>query len=136
MLHHSFWAVVALVGLYTIAAAQQRQPFSGTWNGRSTLGANDSVLIIFVLTIAPDGKSATMKVANKNLIPIRVLAVGGDSMVTEAGPYRSIVRPWESVKSLRTTAHLKGDTLKGITEVRYESGELVKARTEATRVVK
>ena len=100
------------------------------------MGANDSVLIIFVLTIAPDAKSATMKVANKNLIPIRVLAVGGDSMVTEAGPYRSIVRPRESVKSLRTIAHLKGNALRGITEVLYENGEIVKARTELTRVMK
>jgi len=134
MLRHFCWSVVAVVGLYTSAAAQTPHRFSGTWNGQSTLGANDSVLIIFVLTIASDAKTAIMKVANQNLIPIRILAVGGDSMVTEAGPYRSIVRPWEGVKTLRTVAHIKGDTIRGTTEVLYASGELVKARTKATRV--
>jgi hypothetical protein len=98
------------------------------------VGANDSVLIIFALTIAADGKSATMGFFNQAPVPARTIAVGGDSMVTEAGPYKGILRPWESVRSLRSVAHFKGDTMRGTFEAVYAKGDTVKGRTEATRV--
>jgi hypothetical protein len=47
----------------------------------------------FVLTIAADGKSATIRFPNRDPIPTRILAMGGDSVVTEAGPYPSVLRP-------------------------------------------
>src|SRR5580765_1052458 len=104
MRRHICWCVVALVGLYNTAGAQESRGFSGRWNSRAMVGANDSVLIIFALTIAADGKSATMGFFNQAPVPARIIAVGGDSMVTEAGPYKGILRPWESVKSLRSVA--------------------------------
>jgi hypothetical protein len=134
MLRHICWSVVALVGLHTSAGAQQSVGISGTWNVRSVVGANDSVLIIFALTIAADGKSAIMKIPNEAPVPMRILAVGGDSIVTEAGPYASIVRASGSVKSLRSVAYFKGDEMWGTFEALYVNGDLVRGRTEATRV--
>ena len=93
MLRHICWCVAALVGLYTTAGAQASPGFAGRWNGRAMVGANDSVLIVFALTIAPDGKSATMGFFNQPPVPVRIIAVGGDSMVTEAGPYQGVLRP-------------------------------------------
>jgi len=134
MLRHICWSVVALVGLYTAAGAQKPVGVSGTWNVTSVVGANDSVLIIFALTIAPDGKSATMKIPTQDPVPMRILALGGDSLVTEAGPYRSIVRAGESVTLLRTVVYFKDDAMWGTFEARYANGDVVKGRTEATRV--
>ena len=132
MLRHICWSVVALVGLSQ--TPQQSRSFAGKWNGRVMVGANDSVLIVFALTIAADGKSATMGFFNQDPVPARILAVGGDSMVTEAGPYQSILRPWESVKSLRGIAHFKGDRMWGTFEAVYAKGDAVQGRTAATRV--
>ena len=134
MLRHICWSVVALVGLCTTAGAQEPLGVSGTWNVRSVVGANDSVLIIFLLTIGADGKSAIMKIRNQDPVPMRILAVGGDSIVTEAGPYRGIVRAGKSVTSLRTVAHFKGDAMWGTFEAVYANGDVVKGRAEATRV--
>jgi len=134
MLRHICWSVAALVALSTSAGAQQSRDFAGKWNGRAMVGANDSVIIIFALTIAPDGKSATMGFFNQDPVPARILAVGGDSMVTEAGPYQSILRPKESVTSLRAVAHFKGDTMWGTFEAVYAKGATVQGRIKATRV--
>jgi hypothetical protein len=57
------------VALSTTAGAQQSQSLAGRWNGRAMVGANDSVLIIFALTIAADGRSATMGFFNQDPIP-------------------------------------------------------------------
>ena len=134
MLRHICWFVAALVGLSTTAGAQTPRGFSGKWNGRAMVGANDSVVIVFALTIAADGKSATMGFFNQAPVPARILAVGGDSMVTEAGPYPSVLRPWESVTSLRSVAHFKRDRMWGTFEAVYAQGETAQGRIEATRL--
>jgi hypothetical protein len=134
MLRHICWSLVALVALSTTAGAQESHAFAGRWNGRAMVGANDSVIIVFALTIAADGKSATMGFFNQEPVPARILAAGGDSMVTEAGPYQSILRPRESVTSLRAVAHFKGDTMWGTFEAAYVKGETVQGRIKATRV--
>ena len=133
MLRQLCYSVTALVGLVTVAAAQQAGP-GGTWNGRSTIGPKDSVVVPYVLTIAADGKSATMKFPTRDPIPTRVLAVGGDSIVTEAGPYPSILRAGLTVKSLRTVAHYTGNTMEGTFEAHYSNGDVVKGTTKARRV--
>jgi hypothetical protein len=134
MLRHTCWFVAALVGLSTAAGAQESRGWAGKWNGRATVGANDSVLIVFAFTIAPDGKSATMGFYNQDPIPAHIVAVGGDSMVTEAGPFQSVLKPWESVISLLSVAHFKGDKMWGTFEAAYPKGDPVQGRIEATRV--
>ena len=130
MRRHLCLAIAALLGLVTSAAAQGA---AGTWNGKSMVGPKDSVVTTYALTIAADGKSATMKFANRDPIPTRILAMGGDSMVSEAGPYPSILRPGQTVKSLRTIAHYKGDAMWGTFEAQYGNGDVVKGKTTATR---
>jgi len=97
------------------------------------IGPKDSVVVTYVLTIGANGTSATMTFPNHDPIPTRVLTAGGDSIVTEAGPYPSILRPGQTVKSLRTVAHYKGNTMTGTFEALYANGDVVKGKTEATR---
>jgi hypothetical protein len=54
-------------------------------------------------------------------IPVRVVAVEGDSIVTEAGPYESVLRKGVQV-STRTVTRLDGDRLTGTTVAKYEGG--------------
>lgn len=134
MLRHICWSVAALVALFTTAGAQQPHAFAGKWNGRGMVGANDSILIVFALTIAPDGKTATLGFFQQDPVPARIVAMGGDSIVTEAGPYQSILQPREPVTTLRAVAHFKGDKMWGTFEAVYPKGDPVRGRLEATRV--
>ena len=133
MLRHICWSVAAIVALSTTAGAQASPSSSGKWNGRAMVGANDSVIIIFALTVAADGKSATMGFFNQDPVPARILAAGGDSMAFEAGPYQSVLRPREAT-TLRSVAHFKGDKMWGTFDAVYAKGETASGRVEATRV--
>jgi hypothetical protein len=130
MLRQLCWSLAAVVGLVTSAAAQGA---AGTWNGTSTIGPRDSVITTYVLTIAADGKSATMTFPNRDPIPTRVVAMAGDSVVTDAGPYPSILRPGQTVNLLRTVVHYKGDAMWGAFEAKYANGDVVKGKMAATR---
>jgi len=59
--------------------------------------------------------------------------LAGDSVVTEAGPFPSVLRPGQTVTLLRSVAHFKGDTMSGTFEATYENGDVVKGKTLATR---
>jgi len=106
---------------------------AGVWNGKSMTGAKDSVVTTYTLWIAPDGKSATIKFPNRDAIPSRVAAMGGDSIVIETGPYPSILRPGQTVDLVRTVVHVKGDMMMGAFETRYAGGDVVKGKMEAMR---
>lgn len=144
-------SLTALVGCVTIAAAQQppqqpgQQPMGamrtvpkptgaeGTWSAKTMIGANDSVVASYVLTVAPDSKSATITFPNREAIPARIIALAGDSLVTEVGPFLSILRPGQTVTLLRSVAHFKGDTMSGTFEAKYENGDVVTGKSRATR---
>src|SRR3989442_13876504 len=94
----------ALAAVYaTAAVAQNPAPakkggiklsdVAGTWDVKSVMGQKDSVVVTSVVTATADGKGWTIKLANRDPIPVRVVAVGGDSVVTEAGPYGGSLRP-------------------------------------------
>jgi hypothetical protein len=127
------WSVAALMGCVTLAAAQQAPGVAGSWNAETMTGPKDSVVTGYVLTIAADGKSATMTFPKRDPIPVRILAMGGDSVVTEAGPYPSILRPGQTVTSLRSVAHYKGNAMWGTFEAHYANGDVLKGKTKATR---
>ena len=135
-------STVALIGHATAAGAQARAPaqrggiklseVAGTWDVKSMAGPKDSVVVPSVVTATADGKGWTMKLANREPIPVRVVAVGGDSVVTEAGPFESVLRPGQMVTT-RTAGHYKGDTMTGTIEARYASGDVIWLKTAGTR---
>ncbi|PYP22823.1 MAG: hypothetical protein DMD53_01395 [Gemmatimonadetes bacterium] len=130
------------VGSATAAIAQNPAPakkggikladVAGTWDSKTVLGPKDSVVVTSVLTATADGKGWTIKLANRDPIPVRVVAVGGDSVVMEAGPYESILRPGQMVTT-HTVGHYKGDAMTGTIEARYASGDVLRGKTTATR---
>jgi len=135
-------AAVVAAGYATAAVAQNPAPakkggikladVAGTWDGKSMVGPKDRVVASFVVTATADGKGWTMKFPNRDAIALRVLSSGGDSVVTEAGPYQSILRPGQMVTT-RISGHYKGDTMTGTFEAHYASGDVLRGKAAATR---
>jgi hypothetical protein len=72
---------------------------------------------------------------NRKPIPVRVIAIAGDSIVTEAGPYASFVRKGLMVRT-RTINRLQDGKLVGTIEARYAMGgrdSVAYRRMEGTR---
>ena len=78
----------------------------------------------------------TWKLANGSTVKVRVVAVGGDSIVTDAGPYESVLRPGIQTRN-RTVYRLRDGKLIGTIEAHYTlpRGDSVAQRhSEGTRV--
>ena len=137
-------SAVALAGHATAASAQKPAPtpmahagmklsdVAGTWDVKSVMGPKDSVVVTSVVTATADGKGWTIKLASRDPIPVRVVAVGGDSVVTEAGPYQSVLRPGQMVTT-RISGHYKVDTMTGTFEAHYAAGDVLRGKAAATR---
>jgi hypothetical protein len=93
---------------------------AGTWKVRSTDegGANP---IETELRATADTSGWTLIGPDRKSYPVRVVAVGGDSIVTESGPRPSFVRKGAQVTT-RTVYRLEGDKLVGRTESRFKIG--------------
>ena len=94
---------------------------------------SDSVIATVLITVSDDAKTWIMKFSDRPPIPVRVVATGGDSVVTDAGPYPSTKRPGQSVTLLHSVSHFKGDHMNGTFQAYYSGGLVVEGKTEATR---
>ena len=93
---------------------------AGTWKVRTT-DAQGGTPIETHLRATGDSSGWTMVGPDNKSVPVRVVTVGGDSIVTEAGPFPSYVLKGAKV-SIRTAYRLQGDKLVGTTEARYKIG--------------
>jgi hypothetical protein len=136
-------SAAVLAGCVTAAGAQQpaaqkpapapRYTVAGTWDGKTMTGPKDSVVATFELKATADTTGWTLKFPGRDPYAARVVAMGGDSVVTEVGPYPSVLRPGVTVTLLRTTGHYTGDTMTGTFEARYATGDVLKGKVAATR---
>jgi hypothetical protein len=107
---------------------------AGKWKVRSTDEAGGTPAEI-KLVATGDTSGWTMTGSNGKPVPVRVVAVAGDSIVTEAGPYESFVRKGVQVTT-RTVSRLEGGRLVGTIEARYTTkggDSVVQRRSEGTR---
>jgi len=114
------------------AAGLKASDVAGTWDGKTMMGPKDSVVATWVMTVAADGKSWTMTLPNRAPIAARIVAMGGDSVVAEMGPYESVVRPGQMVTT-RSTGHFKGDAVNGTLEGHFASGAVLPGKWVETR---
>ena len=108
---------------------------AGRWNARSVPESGDTTPTLFVLTATADTAGWTQTFPNREPVPMRVTAVGGDSIATEAGPFESVRRAGVQVRT-HTVWRMMGDHLMGTTVARYETtgaDSVLRFRTEATR---
>ncbi len=113
--------------------------FAGTWYGTATpVGSNTVAANVEMLaTSTPDGWSFTVvsaaNPAEASTTPARVVAFEGDSVILEAGPFPSTLRPGEMV-STRSVYRLQNDSMVGVVQATYPaSGETVTLNSTATR---
>jgi hypothetical protein len=91
---------------------------AGKWKIRSTDETGGNV-VESGLTATSDTTGWTMEVPNNpKPIPVRVIAVAGDSIVTDAGPFQSALRKGLQVNT-RTTYRIQDGKLVGDIEARY-----------------
>ncbi|SRR5579863_251428 len=137
-MHTTFLAAAALIaGFATTAGAQgsgiKLSDVAGKWTVKGSVGPNDSVVVTSVVNATANPKTWTLTYPNRDPLPMRVVASGGDSIVTEVGPYPSMLRKGQTVTLLHSVGHYKGDTMTGWFEAHYSSGDVVKGKQEATR---
>jgi hypothetical protein len=116
------------------AAPSAPADFAGKWKLRTTDEAGGQA-VESELTATADTSGWTLKRPNGKTLPVRVLAMGGDSIVLEAGPYESALRKGVPVRS-RMALRLQDGKLVGTNEARYalKGGDSVAQRpAEGTR---
>ena len=98
-------------------AAMPMANFAGTWNVTSYNPAGDSITA-FVLVATTSDSGWTITFPGRPAVPVRVLARGGDSVVTQAGPYESVLRRGVQVTT-HGTFRVSGDSVTGMTHASY-----------------
>jgi len=116
------------------AAAGAKPTVAGTWVTESTVktAAGKDTVVNSLLTATADANGWVTQLAGRDPIPTRVVAMGGDSVVTEAGPFQSVARPGQTVTT-HESLHFKDDAVWGTIEARYSNGEIVKGTVKGTR---
>lgn len=91
---------------------------AGTWTVTTMAESSDSVLVTYELTATATSDGWTSTLPGREPMPVRVALVDGDSVVAEAGPFESALRPGVMVTT-RTVARLQGDMLMGTIVAHY-----------------
>ncbi len=109
-------------------AAMSLSDLAGKWKLRTTDEAGGNA-VESGLAATADTSGWTLTRPNGKVVPVRVVAVAGDSLVLEPAPYESALRKGVQVRS-RMVLRLQGDKLVGSNEARYHlsSGDSVANR--------
>jgi len=108
---------------------------AGKWTVTVKPEMGDSTLLTYVLDATADMAGWTITLPNRTPQPVRVVAVEGDSIVTESGPYESILRPGVQVTT-RSVLRLQDGKLMGNTVAHFQTtaaDSVLRTRTEGTR---
>ncbi len=91
---------------------------AGTWAMQAMNATGDSTLVTAQL-VATDGMDGwTFTFPDRDPVPMRILAVDGDSIVTEMGPYLSVLREDMNV-TVRSVMRLENGMLMGTFDAHY-----------------
>ena len=123
-----------------VAATAASAPISlpdvaGRWTVRAVPETGDTTAVISQLNAGADTTGWTTTLPNRPPVPTRVLLVSGDSIVTENGPYESVLRKGVQVRT-RSVMRLRDGRLVGYTVAHYSTtgaDSILRLRTEATR---
>ena len=147
----TFLSIVCLTALAATAAAQARPVMkraaapaaaaglkpadvAGTWTMQNNVknAAGQDTVVSSELSVSPDAKTWVTHLAGRDPVPTRVVAMGGDSVVTESGPFKSVARAGQTVLT-HETFHFKGNDAWGTIEARYSNHSIVKGTIKGTR---
>ncbi|MEJ2502624.1 MAG: hypothetical protein P8177_04780 [Gemmatimonadota bacterium] len=94
--------------------------WAGTWEAVTVLESGDTVQYSFTATDTREGWMVSLP--DRDPMPLRVVTAEADSIVTEMGPYESLLRDGVQV-TVRQVARIQGERLTGTMEAMYEGGD-------------
>jgi hypothetical protein len=108
---------------------------AGTWAVKATALSGEGTVVDFQMITTAETSGWSINFPGRQPLPVRVVAVEADSVVTEAGPYESVLRKGVQVTTTTVTRYQNG-ALVGTTTARYSSGpdSVLHLRFEGTRV--
>jgi hypothetical protein len=109
---------------------------AGTWNLTGTLATEEPTIVNYSV-IATDSESGwVINLPGRDPVDLRIVAVDGDSIVAEAGPFESILRDGVMVTT-RTVIRLQDGMLVGVLMASYDTdpAETVPGTFEGTRAM-
>lgn len=118
-----------------VPAALAPKDLAGKWAMRATNQGGDTTVVSFELVASADTSGWTFNFPKRKPIPVRIVAAAGDSIVTEAGPYESVLRKGVQVTT-QNTLRLQDGKLVGVTIAHYKTSKpdsVVRLRVEGTR---
>lgn len=108
---------------------------AGRWDMRAVPESGDTTATTYVMTATADSTGWMMAFPDRAPVKVRIVAVAGDSIVAEAGPYASVRR-----RGVQVTTHsvmrMQGDRMVGRTTAHYKTtgpDSVLQLRTEGTR---
>ncbi len=117
------------------APAMSLAGMAGTWNMTTRAAGSDSVLLSFTMLATADSSGWMFNFPGRAPVPVRVVSVAGDSIVTVAGPYASMLTKGATVTT-NSVMRMQGGKLVGTTVAHYnlKGADSVKnLTTEGTR---
>jgi hypothetical protein len=107
---------------------------AGTWAFENNVknAAGQDTVVSSELSVSADAKTWVTHLAGRDPVTTRVVAMAGDSVVTESGPFKSVARAGQTVMT-RETFHFKGDAAWGTIEARYSNHAVVKGTLKGKR---
>ena len=99
-------------------AAVSLATLAGKWNMATMTATSDSVILSYELTA--DANGMTLTFPGRPPVTARVVSIGGDSIVTEAGPYESALRKGVQVTT-NSVMHPVDGKLVGTTVAHYNT---------------
>ena len=108
---------------------------AGKWTVRTMAESGDSTVVTYELVASGDTSGWSLNFPKRKPVPMRVVAVAGDSVVTEAGPFESALRKWIKVTT-NSVLRLQDGKLVGTTIAHYATSgadSVRNLRMEGTR---
>jgi hypothetical protein len=109
---------------------------AGKWSVSLMPESGDSTVLSYEMVATGDTSGWAFNFPKRKPVPIRVVAVDGDSIATEAGPFESNLRKGVQVTLSRTVSRLQDGKLVGTTTAHYATtgpDSVAHFRFEATR---
>jgi hypothetical protein len=91
---------------------------AGKYHVTSRGQAGDTTVVTYELNATGDTTGWTITYPNRPVVPVRIISVSGDSIVTETGPFTSVRRAGVPVTT-RTTYRWENGQLVGTTVAHY-----------------
>jgi predicted lipoprotein len=105
---------------------------AGVWESKVMPVDRDTVVTTAELTATSTMTGWKQKLPNGVNADVRVVSVAGDSIVTESGPFKSVLRKGQMV-STHQISRLRDGQMQGVIHAKYKNGDTATLRFVATK---